>query len=309
MMTLRNYFIILITALLPGILNAAEDLSSQPTVKTFIKEMSHKHHFDQKKLSLLFDQVHLRPTVMQNIQQPLEKKPWYLYRLLFVTNQRVQHGVQFWKKNQDALNAAYRKYGVPPSIIVATIGIETKYGKDVGHYRVIDALSSVAFSKSPRAPFFRRELEEYLLLAREKHFDPLISKGSYAGAMGLPQFMPDSYRRYAVSYSGHSQPDLYLNEADVITSVANYYHAHGWVRHQPIATPTVSLGLQKKIPENEKEAYGRTLTLENYFTREYWKTYHNFDVIKKYNTSDLYAMAVYHLSEKITLKKKKADAI
>lgn len=285
------------------VMSAAEELTNQADVKSFINEMSHKHHFKKTELDTLFNSVRVRPTVMQHIRQPLEKKPWYLYRLLFVTRQRVKNGVEFWEKNQVALEKAHQKYGVPPAIIVATIGIESKYGRETGSYRVIDALSSVAFSGSPRAPFFRRELEEFLLLSREKKADPLSLKGSYAGAMGSAQFMPDSYRRYAVSYSGRSHPDLYKNDEDVITSIANYYHAHGWHQDEPIAKPAT---LSRKAAKHNHSP--RTLTLENYFTKENWQTYHNFDVIKKYNTSDLYAMAVFHLSQKIQDKKSRANA-
>lgn len=306
-MKFRILLFILASAWVTPALPQEQPLSSQPKVKAFIDEMSEKHHFEKKNLITLFDNVHLRPTVMQNIQQPLEKKPWYLYRLLFVTDKRVKNGIHFWKKNQEVLNKASKRYGVPPGIIVATIGIESKYGEDVGHYRVIDALASVAFSNSPRAPFFRRELAEYLLLTREQHVDPLSLKGSYAGAMGLAQFMPDSYRRYAVRYSGHGHPDLYHSDSDVIFSIANYYHTHGWVEHQPIAVRAPASGFQQKKITAQGKKPPRTVTLENYFTRDYWLAYHNFEVIKKYNASDLYAMAVLNLSQKITERKRKSD--
>lgn len=291
------------------------NFSERPDVKNFIDRMTYKHHFVKSELVALFNQVKVRPIVIQSVKTPLEAKPWYAYQTLFVTEWRIQQGVAFWNKYQDVLERAEKTYGVPASIIVATIGVETKYGKNTGEHRVIDALSNIAFSRSPRAPFFRSELEQFLLLAREKHLNPLKIMGSYAGAMGQPQFMPSSYRQYAVNFSGDSEIDLSHNEADVIGSIANYYQKHGWKTNQPVAVKThiqqqpfgfLTHHNQPNIPSltNQKT---KLIELQGYFGREYWIGYPNFDVIKRYNPSNLYAMAVYQLSYYISMLKGKTD--
>lgn len=288
--------------------------ADQPEVKTFIAKMAYKHHFVKSELTTLFNQVKVRPVVIRSVKAPLEQKPWYTYQTLFVTEWRIRQGVVFWNKYHEALERAEKIYGVPASIIVATIGVETKYGTNNGDHRVIDALSSIAFSGSPRASFFRSELEQFLLLVREQHLDPLKVLGSYAGAIGQPQFMPSSYRHYAVNFSGGSKIDLTHNEVDVIGSIANYYNQHGWKNSQPVAIrthfqpqpfgflthnrPTVS------SPSGQKT---KVIELQGYYGREYWLGYPNFDVIKRYNPSNLYAMAVYQLSDSISTLKGKTD--
>ncbi|HSW69104.1 MAG TPA: lytic murein transglycosylase B [Gammaproteobacteria bacterium] len=305
----RLCFIIL---LLPQIVFA--NFSDKPEVNHFIIQMVHKHHFVKSKLVALFNQVKIRPIIIHSINTPLEQKPWYAYQTLFVTEWRIRQGVAFWNKYQKALERAEKIYGVPASIIVATIGVETKYGKDTGSHRVIDALSNVAFSDSPRAPFFKNELEQFLLLAREQHLDPLKVMGSYAGAIGQPQFMPSSYRHYAVNFSGNSKIDLSSNEVDVIGSIANYYKQHGWEPHQPIVIRThlrpQSFGFLAYLTHkslsvpNQKTKF---IELQGYYGREYWLGYSNFEVIKRYNPSNLYAMAVYQLSYYISMLKGKTD--
>ncbi|MDX1902406.1 MAG: lytic murein transglycosylase [Gammaproteobacteria bacterium] len=295
---MRSFLTLILLLLIPQALFAKTDFSTKPAVQKFIHEMVTKHHFKEKELVKLFSSVKARPSTLKQIKAPLEKQPWFIYRILFVTRGRVHDGLDFWKRNQKILTQAEKKYHIPAGIIVATIGIETKYGKNVGRYRVIDALTNIAFSDSPRAGFFKYELEEFLLLTREQHLDPYILKGSYAGAIGQLQFMPDSYRLYAVSAKKGKQPDLYHNEADIILSVANYYSRHGWKPDQPIA---------KRISQQlSKKSKTRVVELQNYFSKEYWKTYPNFDVIKRYNTSDLYVMAVYQLSNQIKDLKGKA---
>lgn len=297
---------------------------NRPAVQSFMNKMVKKHHFQQQELITLFNAVKVRPQVMQFLKKPNEKKPWYSYQKLFLTEWRVRKGVEFWNRYQDALTRAEQIYGVPASIIVATIGIETKYGVNTGDFRVLDALSNIAFSDSPRAGYFRDELEQFLLLTRERHLDPLKVMGSYAGAIGQPQFMPSSYRNYAVNFSGIPPIDLSHNEVDVIGSIANYYQKHGWKTNQPIVVSAQIRGNQytrllnpdnnhKTVSLTELNSYGITPTytisnqekiklimLEGFWGNEYWLGLHNFDVIKRYNTSDLYAMAVYQLSEYIS---------
>lgn len=295
----------------------------RPDVQDFIKKMVKKHHFKEKTLYTLFDQVKLRPQVISHINKPLEKESWDTYQVLFVNEWRIKHGVKFWNQYADVLKKAEQVYGVPASIIVATIGIETKYGQRTGDFRVIDSLSNLAFNHSARANFFRRELEEFLLLTREEKLNPLTVMGSYAGAIGQPQFMPSSYRYYAVNFSNSGKTDLMHNEIDVIGSVANYYKKHGWMSSMPIATPGMMIGsryhylkhkINSPITIADLSKYGilfkqkvanenlkvKIIELQNHYNKEYWLGFHNFNVIKRYNASDLYAMAVFQLSNHIS---------
>ena len=304
----------------------------RPDVKIFIKQMVKKHHFKESDLVTLFNSVKIRPKVVKKVKSPLELKPWYTYQMLFVTEWRIRKGLEFWETHHEALSKTEKKYGVPASIIVATIGVETKYGLHTGEYPVIDALTNIGFSDSPRAPFFKRELEEFLLLVQEEHLDPHELRGSYAGAIGQPQFMPSSYRRYAVSYSGHAKIDLSHNEEDIIASIGNYYKKHGWKSNQPVAIPVSILGPNKfpsffnkqyrtKIKGTTLLEYGikpgttldkkekfNIIALQGYLGNEYWLGFNNFNVIKRYNPSDLYAMAVFQLSHYISTLREKLNA-
>lgn len=303
--------------------------ASRPDVQIFIHHMVKEYHFKEKSLESLFNTVTVRPTIMRKIKAPLEKEPWNVYQNLFVSQWRIQHGVEYWNRNQAALAHAEKKYGVPANIIVATIGIETKYGLHTGKFRVIDALSNIAFSKSTRARYFQTELTEFLLLTREQHLDPAKVMGSYAGAMGQPQFMPSSYRRYAVSFNGQQKIDLSNNQLDIIASIANYYKLHGWEAHQPIAVPSPPSHTFLLFSFHSKEkahllsratdfisAYDnqylqsyphKLITLPTYWGDEKWYGFHNFDVIKRYNASDLYAMSILQLSHRITILREKIN--
>ena len=304
---------------------ADDNFLHRQNVQAFIQQMVKKHGFKKQGLMALFSNVKLRPQVMRQINKPLEKEPWHTYQMLFVNEWRIKHGVQFWNKYKIALNKAEDTYGVPASIIVATIGIETKYGQATGEYRVIDSLSNIAFSASPRAAFFRTELEQFLLLTRDEHLDPLKITGSYAGAIGQPQFMPSSYRYYAVNFSRSGKTDLMHNEVDVIGSIANYYKKHGWTPGEPVAIQAIMIGhrynyllqhdqINQPLTLSTLTRYGivpkykipqanltvKVIELQNRFSKEYWLGFHNFSVIKRYNSSDLYAMAVFQLSGYIT---------
>jgi membrane-bound lytic murein transglycosylase B len=303
---------------------ADDHFTQRSDVQAFIEQMVKKHGFKKSELLRLFSEVKVRPQVMRHINKPLEKEPWHTYQVAFVNEWRIQHGVQFWNKYANTLKRAEKIYGVPASIIVATIGIETKYGERTGEYRVMDSLSNIGFSNSPRASFFRKELEQFLLLTREQHVDPLKIMGSYAGAIGQPQFMPSSYRYYAVNFSNSGSIDLMHDEVDVIGSIANYYSKHGWKQNQPIAVQAVIVGnrftdalqnnkMTQPATITELARYGvtpkykvqhddlkaRVIELQNRSNKEYWLGFHNFGVIKRYNPSDLYAMAVYQLSAHI----------
>lgn len=313
---------------------ADSHLTDRKDVQEFINKMVSHYHFKQDELIALFNAVKIHPQVIRHINKPLESQPWDDYQMVFVNEWRIQHGVEFWKKNEVALKRAEEKYGVPASIIVATLGIETKYGQRMGDFRVIDSLCNLAFSDTPRASFFRTELQEFLLLTREQHLDPLKVMGSYAGAIGQPQFMPSSYRYYAVDFSNNGKIDLINNETDAIGSIANYYSKHGWVKNAPVAVPAVMIGsrysylmhrnkIHQPFTLSELPYYGivpkikiehnnlrvKVIALQNRYNKEYWLGFENFDVIKRYNVSDLYAMAVYQLSIYISELKERLNNV
>ncbi|MFW2570540.1 lytic murein transglycosylase B [Legionella sp. 29fVS95] len=292
-------------------------------VQQFINKMVKQHGFNKKELTQIMSDVQLQPQIIESMEKPYEKKTWDVYKQLFLTPQRVQGGMEFWKANRASLEKAEKKYGVPANVIVAIIGIETLYGKHQGNYRVIDALSTLAFNYPKRSQFFSKELGEYLLLCREHHVSPTQYLGSYAGAMGKPQFMPSSYRYYAANFTGNPKKDLMNDDAAVIASVANYFHKHGWKINQGVAQPAVVEGARyKKINTNYKTAVYRLnqliaagikpltasvntparvglIELTTQTGQEFWLAYPNFYVITRYNTSPQYAMAVYLLSQQL----------
>jgi len=204
---------------------AAVDL---PDIKPFIDEMVEKHHFNQAELTQLFAQVQHKPQIIAAITTPATKKPWFEYRAAFMNPHRIEGGLRFWHRYHSTLRRAEKVYGVPAEIIVAVIGVETLYSKQMGNFRVLDALTTLAFDYPRRADFFRRELEAYLLLSREQEWNPLSIKGSYAGAMGIPQFMPSSYREYAVDFNRNDKIALHSEPQDAIGSVGHYLKHYGW---------------------------------------------------------------------------------
>jgi membrane-bound lytic murein transglycosylase B len=257
-------------------------------VQAFIQKVSNKDDFNSKKLTTLFNQVTPRTTFVSQTQKPRETSvTWEEYRSIFLTAEKIQNGIQFWNAHAAMLDKAQTEYGVDPEIIVGIIGVETDYGKYLGKYRVIDSLSTLAFNYPRRADFFQNELENYLLLTRDLKADPLSLYGSYAGAVGLPQFMPSNYRTLAVSANGKSA-DLWHNSDDAILSVANYFHHKGWQENAPIAV---------RLAKYNQETVN--------FDQEHWLLYSNFEVIKKYNDSNFYAMAVYQLGSAIKQKRER----
>ncbi|MEO5703145.1 MAG: lytic murein transglycosylase B [Gammaproteobacteria bacterium] len=294
---------------------------SRPELNDFINEMVKQHDFNKQELTSLFDKVELRPKIIEAITRPAEGKAWFEYRPIFVTPESIEGGLDFWSEHADILERAERTYGVPPEIITAIIGVETRYGQNTGSYRVLDALSTLAFDYPKRADFFRGELEQYLILTREENIDPLSIKGSYAGAMGYPQFIPSSYRNFAVDFDNDGRRDLLGNITDVIGSVAHYFSEHGWQPGATIAVPakvsgdkyTALLGQLKpelsmhnlkqrgvSIAANvPNDQLGALLEFETETGMEYWVGLQNFYTITRYNHSKLYAMAVYQLSNEI----------
>ncbi|HEY8096241.1 MAG TPA: lytic murein transglycosylase B, partial [Methylobacter sp.] len=204
-------------------------------VHAFIEQMVAKHQFDESELDDLFATVEIKPDILKRIASPSEGLPWYKYRKIFLTDARIDAGVQFWRDNAPALAAAEKQYGVPPEIIIAILGVETLFGKNTGNHRVIDALSTLGFAYPPRSKFFLSELENFLLLCRDEHINPADPMGSYAGAMGMPQFMPSSFRSYAVDFDNDNRRDIWHDSSDVIASVANYFAKHHWQKGQAIA--------------------------------------------------------------------------
>jgi membrane-bound lytic murein transglycosylase B len=300
-----------------------DSLADRTEVQIFIAQMVNKHGFDSNALRNVFNRAYAQPEIIALITRPAEAKPWYAYRDIFLTNQRIQSGLAFWRSNEISLAKAERLYGVPAEIIVAIIGVETTYGGNTGKYRVLEALSTLAFDYPKRADYFRKELENYLLLTREEGIDPLSLKGSYAGAMGLAQFMPSSYLAYAVDFDGDGQRGLWVNPRDAIGSVANYLSKHRWQSGEPVtipaqvngerfqgllssklAKPSQSVGEFRRlgvIPQgfvNDQQT-AILLELDGNSGPEYWLGFDNFYVITRYNQSPLYAMAVYQLSQEI----------
>lgn len=292
-----------------------------PNVEEFIAEMTRDYGFVGDQLRDLFKQAERKQAILDAISRPAERvKPWKEYRPIFLTDSRVAQGVDFWRENETALARAEAEYGVPPEIIVAIIGVETFYGRNTGSHRVIDALSTLGFDYPPRQPFFRQQLKEFLLLTREEQVDPLTLKGSYAGAMGLPQFMPSSFRAYAVDFDGDGRIDIWNNPTDAIGSAASYFKQHGWAAGEPVVARakvsgeryeeglTVGLESQKKAGEmrslgwqfDKAVADDTAITgfrLEGAEGDEYWLGLPNFYVITRYNRSVMYAMAVHQLSQ------------
>lgn len=302
--------------------NGNETLLARPELNAFINQMVEKHGFDKSQMIEVFRQVHLKPNIIKAMTRPAETKPWKEYRAMFVNPLRINGGVQFWRENAGILAHSCKTYGVPESVIVAIIGVETQYGKNTGSYRVLDALSTLAFDYPRRAEYFRGELENFFILTREEVIDPLSLKGSYAGAMGIGQFMPSSYLRYALDFDGDGHRDINRSMADAIGSVANYFIAHGWQPDQPVAVRAqvtgerylelVNMGFNLTHSVDEMREFGVTpsepvvgsqqamlIRLETAGEPEYWLGLNNFKAITEYNRSKFYAMAVYQLSREI----------
>jgi membrane-bound lytic murein transglycosylase B len=308
----RALLLLLAVLALPA---AAQPYGERTEVQAFISELVKRHGFAERELQALFSRVQKVDGVMQ-LMVPAERPPWEQYHAMFVNDARIEGGVAFWKANRRALRRAEREYGVPAQYIVAIIGVETYYGKNMGRWRVIDALSTLAFDYPSRAPFFRSELEQYLLLARETGQDVFALRGSYAGAIGIPQFMPGSLRRYGVDFDGDGAIDLRRSSADAIGSVGNFLKSHGWRAGEPViykalikteearkyvdgsVTPKyplqelVSAGLELEPAPLATDALGVLVALGD----EHRVGLHNFWVITRYNRSAFYATVVSDLA-------------
>ncbi|MEE8481851.1 MAG: lytic murein transglycosylase B [Acidiferrobacterales bacterium] len=324
----------LLTTVLSGFVPTvlAIDVSQYPQMQSLLKQLQRKHDFDYDKLVLLFHQVEIKQDILDIMNRPGEARPWHLYRQQFVTVPSANRGSQFWQLHQHALARAQKKFGVDPAIIVAIIGVETRYGRSAGRIRTIDALTTLALEYPRRAKFFRRELIQFMLLAREQQLDPLSIKGSYAGAMGAAQFIPSSYRRYAIDFDGDGRADLMDSRADAIGSVANYFKHHGWKTGEPAITraavtgtvytwfrnlritPVLTLkqlshyGITPVRSDRDPNLRATLITLEGEHGTEYRLGHDNYYVITRYNKNRKYAVAVYELSEMIRQRFKESGS-
>jgi membrane-bound lytic murein transglycosylase B len=317
---------------LVSILSASCLAQQHPGAEEFAAKAAEEYQLDPEEIMALLHDARFKQSIVDAISRPAEAKPWYEYRPIFITDKRIQGGIEFWREHENLVRQAAEQFGVDPQVIVAIIGVETFYGRITGGYRVLDALATLSFyypdTGNDRSEFFSRELAQFLLLGSEETLPLREVTGSYAGAMGVGQFMPSSYREYAVDLDGDGRRDLWSSMPDVIGSVANYLHRHGWESGQPVAwSARVGTGAdmtlvakrdfkpQKTMAElaaggftpAETAADGRvtaetpaTVTrLEESDGDRYWLTFKNFYVITRYNRSPLYAMAVHELSEAI----------
>lgn len=297
--------------------------ANRPNVKTFIDMMVEKHSYDRSKLESILAQAESKDSILDAIARPAERTmQWHEYRDIFMTSERIKAGTAFWKEHNDELQRISDDTGVSIEILVGIIGVETYYGRITGNYRVLDALSTLAFDYPPRAKFFLGELEHFLLLVREEGMDATDATGSYAGAMGRPQFMPSSYRAYAVDSTDDGKRDIWENWSDVIGSVANYFVRHGWQRDaEVVAAATLGNQWNGETPENTLtpaetvtslshqgvmfstalagDQKSQLITLLGDDGEEYWVGFHNFFVITRYNRSVMYALAVHQLGQEI----------
>lgn len=290
----------------------------------FIDKMVEQHEFDRAELASLIEMAVIDQTILDTMARPAERVvPWFEYRNIFLTEERIAAGVRFWTEHADTLTQVAERYGVAPEMIVAIVGIETYFGTRMGRYRVLDALATLAFAYPPRAAFFASELESFLLLSREEQVDVTAALGSYAGAMGAGQFIPSSYRAYAVDADADGKRDLWNDWDDVFGSVANYFAKHGWRAGQPVMEPAIrpenfagpeprnSLDLGDTVGSLAEMGYAFSTSLPtdapaaaySYEAEgggsEYWVGYHNFRVVTRYNRSTKYALAAHQLSQAI----------
>lgn len=288
-------------------------------VQAYVDELVEQHRFERQFVVDIFDNAKPQTRVLEIIERPYEAQPWYIYRRQFLSSERVAEGLRFWRQNQALLAQIERQYQVPTEILLAIVGIETHYGKITGGFPVLDTLITLGFDYPRRDEFFRRELTELLLLGREEHLDFRNLQGSYAGAMGVGQFIPSSYRAYAVDFDQDRKRDLWGSLPDALASVANYLSRHGWVADGAVADrvelqgdvsglqfneqfkPSLSVAELKKYgvsssPPVKDEKFALFSYQVDEDAAEHWVGYQNFYIITRYNRSRRYAMAVYQLS-------------
>jgi len=308
--------------LLPLLAASAAPLDSRRAeVREFIEEMVREHDFDRRQVRALLQQAETKQAILDAISRPAERvAPWHEYRERFLNEERVREGVSFRIEHGERL--ASIEDATLAATVLGILGVETSFGRITGRYRVLDALATLAFDYAPRAPFFREELKQFLILSREENVDPQETLGSYAGAMGAPQFISSSYRRYAVDADGDGQRDLWGSWDDVIGSVANYLQVHGWRAGEPVTTPAQlddhdlsrfelsGLELKETVQSlrDKKVRFETTLppsapatliVAEGRDGPHYRVGFNNFYVVTRYNRSAMYVMAVHDLGEAI----------
>ncbi|RLA49885.1 MAG: lytic murein transglycosylase B [Gammaproteobacteria bacterium] len=325
-MSIRLKIALVFSCLWTALSCAADNYAVHPAAQVVVDELVQEEGFDREELMQVFMEAERQESILKAIARPAEKtKAWYEYREIFLNEKRERQGLEFFAEHRETLARAERELGVPARIIVAIIGVETYYGRVAGSYRVIDALSTLAFDYPKRSEFFTKELKNYLILTREQGFDPLDLKGSYAGAMGYGQFMPSSYREYAIDFDGDGVADIWNNPVDAIGSVANYFKRHGWRLGEPVVFAADAaadvpdelfvqgrsdLKPQRTVAEFaaagivarqevDPEALATAMKFELEDGYEYWLGLHNFYVITRYNHSAMYAMSVYQLSQRL----------
>lgn len=305
--------------------HSAGEFLAYEELRGVIDQLERDRVYAPGELDALFAQVGRDEGALKAIARPAEStREWKDYRPLFLNEERVRKGLAFWNEHADTLARAEATYGVPAEMIVAILGVETKYGGNKGRNRVVDALATLGFDYPPRAPFFRKELREFLALSKEAGLDPLSTYGSYAGAMGYPQFMPSSWRRLAVDFNGDGRRDLINDPVDAIGSIANYFKENGWQTGEPVvararivsqdydgvlskdlaANSTLEAIAQKGLVPREEGVYlahapAAALRLQGENGGEFWLGFTNFYVITRYNRSILYAMAAWQLSQEL----------
>lgn len=314
-----------LAAVSPVLATAADYTTEHPAVEPFVEEMRLEYGFDSQYVRQLLAKAERKDSILEAISRPAERvRPWHEYRQIFITDKRIADGVSFWNQHADTLARAEEVYGVEPEIILAIIGVETAYGANKGSHRVIDALATLGFDYPPRAPFFRGQLKSFLVLAREQQVDPLSLTGSYAGAMGYPQFIPSSYQAYAVDFDDDGARDIWNNPVDAIGSAANYFAEHKWRHGETVAVAasvsgdeyargfTLDRGLEAKISVGELKQLGwsPSVALDDDLQvmafefdagdhTQYWLGLHNLHVVTRYNRSVMYAMVVHQLADLI----------
>ena len=312
----------LVAMMLPAQAQNVQVDGLKPEVNAFVTRMTRDHGFDSIELGRMFLQLEANQTIIRAFNAPATARPWSYFRKLYVTSSRIEGGVEFWNEHAELLERASNFYGVPEEIIVSIIGVETIYGRYTGKFRIVDALYTLGFEVPRRSQFFQGQFEHFLLLSRENGFDAESVTGSFAGAMGIPQFMPSSYRQYAVDFDGDGRADLLNSVADAVGSVANYLSRFGWEEGEQIVLPAkVStkdteklerLGTKPSLTVAQLrsrgvEADGNVaddvdagfFILEDEQGPLYFISLKNFYVITRYNRSNNYAMAVYQLSQEI----------
>jgi membrane-bound lytic murein transglycosylase B len=296
--------------------------TSRHDVRLFAAEVASRHHLDRRWILELLAQAQFKDAIIEAMNRPAEKvRPWFEYEKSFVTDNRIREGRDFYAAHRATFDEVARKSGVPAPLMVAILGIESSYGRIVGPFREIDALTTLAFDYPERAAYFRGQLEQFLLLAREAHIDPLAAMGSYGGAMGAPQFMPGNVRRFAVDADGDGKIDLYGNWNDIAASVANFLIAHGWQSGEPlyanaqVADPDREdlengLALNKTVGELAEQGVtidrqmpaatpALFIALREPDAPSYRVGFHNFWVLTRYNRSTMYALSVAELADAI----------